>query len=155
MGGEMYVAFYRKLIKEKYDSLMWHQRWVKHVYTFSQPLPTDTKIERKHVISDVHGYIKRKNTIILLASGFCHRNTIFLQTSTTSIKVLEKLCKKITDLSNRIIEKVSVAKEREMTYSLRIKKENNVWLFLKERNNGSLDLSQMFRENVSTNPKGF
>lgn len=49
---------------------------------------------------------------------------------------------------------VSVATERETTYSLRIKKEKTLWLFKRERNNGSLNISQVFEENVSTNPNG-
>lgn len=48
-----------------------------------------------------------------------------------------------------------MAKEREMEYSLRNEKEKEMCGGFKRRGiNGSLDLPQMFGENVSTNPKG-
>lgn len=48
-----------------------------------------------------------------------------------------------------------MAKEREMEYLLRNEKEKEMCGGFKRRGiNGSLDLPQMFGENVSTNPKG-
>ena len=61
-------------------------------------------------------------------------------------KITKQDCKK---------RNVSVAKEREMEYSLRNEKEKEMCGGFKRRGiNGSLDLPQMFGENVSTNPKG-
>ena len=61
-------------------------------------------------------------------------------------KITKQDCKK---------RNVSVAKERETEYSLRNEKEKEMCGGFKRRGiNGSLDLPQMFGENVSTNPKG-
>lgn len=141
-----------KAVKGQYYSPTHSQRNVKTCIYLLQSLLNDIKIDRKLMISEVQGHIKRKNIV----HHHHYQPCLFSQISTS----LLKFQKNIMPINYRFRKQdyeesnVSVATERETTYSLRIKKEKNLWLFKRERNNGSLDISQVFEENVSTNPNG-
>lgn len=90
----------------------------RHTYTFSYPPPTDTKIE--NMISEVQRLIERKNlfNFIIISHAYFNKEVQNLVKFNINImQINERFRKQVDEECD-----VSVTKEREETYSLRVKK---------------------------------
>lgn len=92
----------------------------RHTYTFSYPPLTDTKIE--NMISEVQRLIERKNlfNFIIISHAYFNKEVQNLVKFNINImQINERFRKQVDEECD-----VSVTKEREETYSMRVRKKN-------------------------------